>query len=43
MKHLTVNNPNERNARGKKCSSMKADLKKANRKIRRDKTYKNSN
>lgn len=32
---------NERNARGKKSSSMKADLKKSNRKIRRDKNYKN--
>lgn len=32
---------NERNARGKKTSSMKSDLKKANRKVRRDKNYKN--
>lgn len=32
---------NERNARGKKSSSMKTDLKKANRKVRHDKNYKN--
>lgn len=31
----------ERNARGKKYTSMKSDLKKAQRKLRRDKSYKN--